>query len=1291
MKHLIRTLLLSLSVSGALAQTGKQVSETDFANPPQQARPSTYWEWMNGNISKEGLTKDLEYMKRANYGSAMIFEAGVGIPQGTVDYNSEAWKDAVTHAVKEAEQLGLKLSIHNAPGYSGTGGPWITPEYSMKQLVWTDAFAATDRQRMVCVRLPRPYAKMGFYRDAYILAYPSLPREKKAFASTVNNVKINGKEIDRITLLDNDIDTQLRMESGDTLFLELDAPFEAQAATVFRGKREQPLDPHDGPRDYAPVLTLEASDDGIHFTSVGTFRSPALRAMDTPSTLSFDPVKAQWFRIITNRATNLAEINLHASARLENYTAKINALSTAVGLKENTQRIADGNTICPEKVIDVTDYMDSLGNLRWKAPRAGRWTIVRIGYTTTGEVVAAAPDSGIGLDCDKLGKEGIDRHFTLFLSPLLERLRPWCGSVLESLVIDSWEAGKQNWTESLPAYFKMKRGYDIMPRLLTVTGRIVGSVDETERVLWDFRRTHTDMFLENYVERFKELASRHGLTYAGEAYGDGNFESLEMAARQDVPMCEFWTHYIYGNISTTMLAASAAHVWGKPIVACEAYTGTPFNSKFTEHPYGMKALTDYIMAAGVNRLVYHATTHQPYTGSQPGNLMTMGPFGTHLDRTSTWADQFAAFNLYVSRCSYMLQQGHYVGDVLYLKDEAISSGVPNYNTAYPATPYGYRWDITSTEALCKRIAVKDGRIVLPDGMSYRLMVIPSMERTSPETLRRILTLVHQGMNVLLVGDKPTGYLGLDRQKDKEVRILADSLWQEGTSGKGHVYIGGEVKDILEGMGLRPDFSFQARNKDAQIHFIHRTVGCDEVYFIANHRRRSERLTVTCRVTDKVPVLWDAETGETGIAVPYKQEDGKTKLNIDLTECGSTFIVFRPSGNEERASANLSDFEETTSVPTVLHTHEGDREYHAADTLHSTFSLSLWAKPETFAAAGRGFLLYPGAAEKGKSSIGISMGQNGIRIYERQGNRSIPIIEHLQPIEGWTHIALTYNQGIPILFLNGKLTATGNRSAYDCQPAIDIPMSEEQYAGSFEGDQTQTELFDYALSEVEADSLYRIGLPAPRTVGTPWLDLSQAWQVEFPAWSKAPAEITLPHLQSLHKHANFNVRHFSGTATYRKVLTLTRAQIRKLKGKRILLELGRVENMAEISVNGSTPVLLWKAPFMMDVTSLLHAGKNELTIRVTNLYPNRFIGDEHLPEKYEYDKYGRLRRFPDWYLKGETDNREKVLFSPWKHYHADDPLLESGLTGPVRLTITGKKQTVEPVKQAFYIKKIREEK
>lgn len=533
----VALLLPILAMSGVKAQ----VSEELFMDPPIEARPNTYWEWMNGNISKEGLTKDLEYMKQANYGAAMIFEAGVGIPKGAVDCNTPLWKEMIAHAVKEASRLGLKLGMHNAPGYSGTGGPWIPVEHSMKQLVWTESFAVSDGTKSVDIVLPRPFSKSDFYRDAYILAYPSLPHEGKCFSDVVARMTLDGKEMEHRILSDNDLTTQIRMEKGQCLLFELNEDFDMQSVTVFRGEREQPLDPHDGPRDYAPSLSVEVSQDNVHFVKTGNVDCPPLRAMDVPGILTFPPVKVRYVRLTSNRGTNLAEIDFHSSPRLNNYTAKTNCVNAAVGLEENRQEVSSADIIPSGEVVDLTGKIDPNGHLAWKAPK-GKWTIVRIGYTTTGETVAAAPDAGSGPDCDKFSKEALDVHFDRFLDPLLDSMKPYCGTVSEVLAIDSWEAGKQNWTEKLPVYFMQKRGYDIMPWMLAVTGRIVDSVGETERFLWDFRRTHTDMFLDNYVRHFKERISRYGLKYAGEAYGDGNFESLEMAAEQDIPMSEFWTH-----------------------------------------------------------------------------------------------------------------------------------------------------------------------------------------------------------------------------------------------------------------------------------------------------------------------------------------------------------------------------------------------------------------------------------------------------------------------------------------------------------------------------------------------------------------------------------------------------------------------------------------------------------------------------------------------------------------------------------------------------------------------------
>ncbi|MCD8313857.1 MAG: hypothetical protein LUC24_06825 [Bacteroidales bacterium] len=1241
---------------------------------------------MNGNISPEGLTKDLEYMKAAGYGAAMIFNAGCGIPRGPVDFNSAEWKNAVIKAMRDAQRLDIQLFMHNSPGYSGTGGPWISVENSMKELVWTDTFVTSDGKMPIEADLPQPCSKMGFYRDAYILAYPSLPDEVKAFRDLITKVTLDGREIDAATFADNDWNTQTRIEGGKPLTFELNEPLKAQSITIYRGDREQPLDPHDGPRDYPPSILLETSQDGTNFTPIGAIVCPALRAMDAPASLSFPTVEAKYFRLTPSRGTNLAEVELHASPRLDGYAAKANYTGTPVTLEDNPQQVPENQIIQSNSVIDLTAATDTDGHLRWNAP-TGRWTIVRIGYTTTGETVGAAPDSGEGLDCDKFSKAGVDEHFDKFLDPLLNDLSPWCGTTLEGLVIDSWEAGKQNWTEELPDYFKERRGYDIMPYLLAATGRIVDGVGDTNRFLWDLRRTHSDMFIENYVERFRERAARHGLRYAGEAYGDGNFESLEMAARQDWPMSEFWTHYVYGNIATTMLASSSGHVWGRPIIACECFTGTPFNSKFTEHPYGMKALGDYILTAGVNRFVYHATTHQPYTGSQKGNIMTMGPFGTHFDRASMRVEPFAAFNLYFSRCAYMLRQGLYAADVLYLKDEAISSGVNNYNTAYPATPYGYRWDIAGTEALQQRLSVQNGRITLPDGMSYSLLVVTPIERTSPETLQKIIDLVRQGMTIVLAGDRPKGYLGLDRDKDAKVRELADLLWSSDTLGSGRIYHKEDIinkgqndlSGILLKMGIQPDFSFTAENKDAQIHFIHRTVNNDEIYFVTNHRRRSENLTITCRTSGKTPALWNAETGETGIPVEYEQTDGTTKINLHLQESGSVFIVFRDSADvqtvQTTARENLhktaasqeirnTTITEVTPKPSSVHTHAGDIDYNPDRQFNSTFTISLWAKPETFAYGNRGCVVYPADGVGDIAYIGISIGQNRVFVYENNGGNWRTAIACTRPIEGWTHVGLVYIEGIPYLYIDGNLVATGERSAFDCRPSMDVPMAEEQYICSFEGDQTKTEVYDYALTAEEINDIAAAGAPDPKPKSEVLKDLSDGWTVYFPEYGKAPTEIALPRLESLHKNDDFNVSHFSGTATYVRHFTV---KTKELKGKRLMLNLGRVENTAEVSVNGGEPIVLWKAPFEADITDLLTRGDNVLTIKVTNLLPNRIIGDEHLPEKYDYDEYGRIRALPQWYLDGQTDERERVLFLPWKFYTKDDPLLESGLIGTVTLT------------------------
>lgn len=1165
-----------------------------FKTPAIDYRPNTYWQWMNGNISRKGIIEDLRYMARVGYGRAMIFNVAVGIPRGRVDYGSDEWVEDVKCALGEAQRLGMKLSLHNSPGYSGTGGRWITPEESMKEVVWADTICASDG-KTIAMRLPEPISKLGFYRDIKVLAYP-VGKGSVSFKKVLAEASIDGQKLERSILADNDLLTEVRLEKGQKLLLRLDAPVNINQITVYRGHREKPLDPHDGPRDYAPNLKIEVSGNGKDFTDVATLHCPTLRSRDLPGMRTFDKVSAQWIRITSDRGTNLAEINFHLFSPV------------------------------PEgKISDITECLRNDGTLQWKAP-AGRWEIVRIGYTTTGETVGVAPDSAVGLECDKFSKDGVDAHFRKFLTPLLDKLKPWCGNTLEAVTIDSWEAGGQDWTDDMTEEFRNRRGYDMSRWLLTLTGRTVDNADRTQRFQWDFKRTCTDLFNDNYVDRFREHLKAYGLTYSGEAYGDGNFESLEMAARQDMPMCEFWTHYVYGNITSTYLASSAAHVWGKEKVGCECFTGTPFNSKFTEHPYGMKATMDYLFASGVNELVYHCTTLQPYTGPSQGVMMTMGPFGTHLDRMSTWADLFGPLNDYASRCSYMLRQGRQVADVLYLKDEGISSGVANYSLVEPKTPYGYRWDIVSAEGLLKRISAKDGQMVTPDGMGYRLLVVPDHSKATPEVMHKLTALADSGVPILM-HSQVASYPGLDSLKDVEVRKLSETLLD-----KPVVWKGISVSEALQRLSLCPDFSYVSSERGSQIHYAHRTIGDDDIFFIANHRRRSESINVTLRLTGKMPELWDAETGSIMPVEDYEDNGRTTSLSLSLQPSGSVFIVLRKGKSQP-----------------------------------SSFTISTWVKPETFALNGRGMVVYPEEGDKLTAHVGLGVGQNGVKVYERSTTMKT-VMESDAPLQGWTHVAVVYDNGLPKLYVNGKGVAKGERTQYSCLPGYDSESSDARIAASFEGDEAGRRIFNHALTEEEIKDIYKQGVPEGGGDGEVLRDLSYDWTVSFPAWTKAPASIHLDTLQSLHLNGDFNVSHFSGTATYAKTVNLTSKDLKAFSGHRVILSLGRVENIATVSVNGSDSVVLWKAPYECDVTGLLHKGANRVIVKVTNLSPNRIIGDESLPEQYAFDEYGRIRALPEWYLKDEPKPDGRVLFIPWKYYKSTDTLLESGLTSKVKLLL-----------------------
>ncbi|HET6724325.1 MAG TPA: glycosyl hydrolase, partial [Chitinophagaceae bacterium] len=836
-----------------------------FLNPPNAARPQAFWMWMNGHITKKGITLDLQLMKKMGLAGAFIYDTGAGIPKGPVDYGSSQWDEMVIYAMTEAKRLGLELFLHNSPGFSSTGGPWVLPEMTMQQLVWSETIV--NSRGSIDIQLPQPYKKLNYYKDAVVIAYPSLVVEKALMKDKIVRILLNETEIDKNILLQSAPASKIELNgtipSSASLLLEFSEPFEARAITVLRQK-ELAASIYEGNYDNPPSFLLESSDDGTRFQTVCTIIMPLLRFMDAPGTKSFPAVKAKYFRLSTRQYAAIAAIELHAGPRLSGWPAKINFTDQEI-IPDN-QEFENELIIDPSRVINISDRLQPDGRLIWNAG-AGNWTILRFGHTCTGTKTAGAPGSAFGLEIDKFSKEAVNFYFVTFLDKLFEKLKPFTADPFKGVLIDSWEIGKQNWTSNFISDFKQKRNYDITPWLPALTGRIVKGTEDTEKFLWDIRKTHADLVAENYYGGFKDRCKEYNLALFAQPNGDGVFDSLQVGQYPDSSLAEFWTRYVPGTLNVCKQAVSIAHGYGKKIVAAEAYTGMPSTSRWTEYPYALKSQGDHIYSLGINRFVFHVFVHQPYSNGLPG--MTMGPYGTHFDRNSTWADRSKEWINYITRTQYLLQQGLPVCDICYFKGEDPGSGIPDINYVDPPTPKYLAGDVIGPDVLLRRIRIDNNKIVLPDGMSYSLMIMAPVKATSLQVISKLKELVFAGMN-LIVASKPSGTPGLhDRLTAAEIDDLVNGLWggldgsnvKERSYGKGMIYWNKPFAEILAKHKIIPDFEFTAKNKDAAIHYTHRKSAESEIYFLSNRLRRTESIVCSFRFYNKKPEIWNAETGE----------------------------------------------------------------------------------------------------------------------------------------------------------------------------------------------------------------------------------------------------------------------------------------------------------------------------------------------------------------------------------------------------------------------------------------------
>lgn len=1301
-----------------------------FRDPPPDTRPQTLYFWMNGNVTREGIDADLEAMAKAGLGGMLVFDGSDDVPKGPVDYLSPEWLGLMTHMMRKAGDLGLQVGMHNAPGWSSSGGPWIAPEQAMQQIVWTETTVAGGAR--VRRALPRPYTKLGHYRDAAVIAFPASDADDAHYRDAIAATSAG----DPATLTDRDLATGARIAADRPLVVTMRAPFTAQALTLYAEKS-------------APAFsaTLESSDDGQRWMRVGKVTVAAERGIEAPGSINFPAVTARRFRITPSAPVMLAEALLHAAPRIADWDVKaehgFRMGATAEPGADTLARFA----IDPAKVIDLSDRVDTAGTLDWSAP-PGRWTILRLGHTPTGKLNVAASDAGRGLEVDKLSTQAVDHQFESSVARVLAAAGPMAGRAFANLEIDSYEAGLQNWTPGLPADFARRNGYALLPYLPVLTGRVVGDAATSDKVLFDFRRTLADMMADNYYGRMQGHANAAGLRFHVEGYGPGPFDALQVSGRAQVPMTEFWTRTPWTDNRTVRMVASAAHVYGRNVVAAEAFTGEAQTSRWLDYPYAMKTLGDQMFAQGFNQIFFHRYAHQPDPLAEPG--MVMGPWGINLDRTNTWFAQSRPWMTYLARSQYMLRQGHNVADILffvgedspnqseYVRPDVSPDANPRIGRHFtPGIPEGHAYDLVNAEVLLTRAAVKDGRVVLPDGASYALLAFPDdMTALTPELVARLRVLVGQGM--VLRAPRPTRSPTL---RGDAARFAADvdALWGAGgiaprKVGKGMVHPSGAIADALATSGVGPDVRCETASPDGQVVWLHRQLPQGEVYFLANRQRRAERVTCTFRVSGKAPTLWDAETGTVTRPAVYGANGAGTRLALDLSPAGSVFVGFlEPAGGAKpvtwaaRDGRRFADTALATPVP---------------EAPSDSFTLSIWAKPDIdlrvmpkesakgrIDETGKNYLVNARSGRdmhgEGTAVAGLAVGRNGAFVIERGSPDDVPaVLVTRQPIAGWSHFALVYDKGVPSLYIDGRLAHTGARSTRRVFAGGSDRPSPSGVTYFFEGNAGPLRTDARALSAEDIAREAAAGPPAPAFDASP-ADLTSAadgklhllaresgryttdaghridatvpapravagpWRVTFQPGRGAPDAITLTEPASLSRHPDPAVRHFSGTATYEASIQVPAGLLRK--GLRVYLDLGRVEVLSGVKVNGRDLGVVWKEPYRVDVTDVLHAGANSVSLAVTNLWANGMIGDAALPEEGRFtddtvwavgERAGpdgkmhpvmarRIAELPDWYRAGKAkpaapNKSGRVTFTPWTFFDKDEALSDSGLLGPVRL-------------------------
>lgn len=867
-------MLFVLFCSPCHAQNSEDlISDERFAHPPNAAKPITWMHVMSGNMSKEGLTKDCEAIAEVGIGGILLFNVTHNIPNGPVDFNSPKHIELITHLAAECERLGLRFGIHNCDGWTSSGGPWVPVEHSMKQVVIRQLVIDGGNVDMM---LPEPSKIGGFYRDIATIAYPALASEI-ADAENKPMITASNPDFDVAIATNGKIDerAELRVPENGTAWIQWDFGKPVSVRSFLLKSENQRVKNRN--------FYLQISDDGVHFKNAKELKINRHGKYFYTIDHVFDGITARYFRFQTDLALDIAEVDLSTTKRFDNMILRT-SVRRAQPMLPKIKSPAKEMIIDKDVIRNLDANIDRIGRLKTTLPE-GKWTLMRVGYTTTSAINDPASVVGTGYEVDKFSRKSLAVFYEGHVKKVVNATKNIAPTALQYVEIDSYEVGCQNWTDGYEKAYQTFLGYDITAFLPLYAGRFVEDAETTSRVLWDVRQLNSKLMCENYYDYFSELSHKDGLKTYVEPYGNGPFNMLDAARSYDIPMGEF---HLTNKYKTTE-AVSAGHIYGKNIISAEAFTSGP-KQNFSWHPAMFKPIGDKAFSLGINELCFHRFAHQANTHVKPG--MTMSGFSSNIDRTQTWwSNAGKAWFAYISRAQYMLRLGVPHADVLAFVGDVSPNNTPS-RRALNNLPNSINYDAVNMEVLQNRVKAEDGKMVLPEGTSYKVLYLTNTREMHLASLKRIAELADKG--IVIVGEKPQsigGYRASESDK-KEFKALVQQIWSKPTTVRQLGW-----KQLFEKFNIPIDLAI----KDGDdINYAHRKTPTQDIYFFYNPKKEKHIYECTFNIKGKIPEWFDPMTGETSKLGAFEHVNGKTKVAVPLDSEGAGFVVFREKSEGVKA-------------------------------------------------------------------------------------------------------------------------------------------------------------------------------------------------------------------------------------------------------------------------------------------------------------------------------------------------------------------------------------------------------